>query len=361
MSESSLTVVLPTYNERQNVEPLVNELAASARGGFIKRVVYVDDDSPDRTAEYIKSQDFPLEVLCIHRLGRQGLSSAVIEGGLVADTEYVAVMDADGQHAPSDLMKMLSGMQSEGADICIGSRFLEVPGQASHSGLRAWISMVGNKLSNVALGLHLSDPLTGFFIIKRSLLVEAAKCIRPSGFKILLDVLYVLRKKDIKVIERQIVMRQRLHGESKLDTAVMLEFVEQVLSRLTGGLIPERFLWFSVVGGSGVFVHLSALYGLLFYSDVSFLPAQALSTFVAMVWNYTINNRITFRRNRRTGAAWFSGLIAFVGISSVGAVANVGVAGMLNSSDFTWWISGLSGVFVGIVFNFSLSRFFVWR
>jgi dolichol-phosphate mannosyltransferase len=226
-----LTVVVPTYNERENIDPLVTELAAADHRGQIKRVICVDDNSPDGTAEHIKSRRFPLDVVCLHRCGRLGLSSAVIDGALAADTEYVAVMDADGQHAPTDLMQMLDAMITEDADLCIGSRFLGVSEQEAYSRLRASISAVGNKLSSVILGLQVSDPLTGLFIIKRTLLTEAARRIRPSGFKILLDILHALKRSRIKIIEKQIAIRSRLHGKSKLDAAVLVEFVKQVLAK----------------------------------------------------------------------------------------------------------------------------------
>jgi dolichol-phosphate mannosyltransferase len=115
-----LTVVLPAYNELNNIDFLLQNLAKADLQQQIKRVIYVDDDSPDGSGEYIKSLSItPFDVLCIHRIGRQGLSSAVVEGVMLADTDYVAVMDADGQHLPEDLMGMLK--QARGVYVCAWS------------------------------------------------------------------------------------------------------------------------------------------------------------------------------------------------------------------------------------------------
>lgn len=361
VAPGSVTVVLPAYNERENVAPLVSELRQADEHGLIRRVVVVDDDSPDGTSEYIKSTTFPLEVLCLQRIGRQGLSSAVAEGMLLADTDYVAVMDADGQHSPHDLMRMIATLEDTGAGIVIGSRFRDTDLQASHTGLRQALSRLGNRACRLLLRKSLTDPLTGFFVIRRKLFLDAARAIRPSGFKILLDILYALRDRDTVIAETQIGFRQRHAGESKLDTAVILEFADQVLNRLSNGLVPEKFLGFAIVGGSGVLVHFAVLYACLFTYGTGFVAAQSIATAVAMVSNYALNNRLTFRRNRRRGRQWLQGLLLFMAICSVGALANVGVASVMNSSRFDWWIAGLAGVLVGIVFNFALSRFLVWR
>lgn len=357
----SLSVVLPAYNERDNIGPLIDELIVADSQDKIKRIVVVDDDSPDNLAEYLKAQRFKKDVLCIHRINRHGLSSAVLEGVMLSDTEYVAIMDSDGQHAPQDLMLLLDAAEARDLDIVIGSRFLKEKTNLEHRGMRRTISTIGNKIVNLLTGHYISDPLTGFFLIRRTLAVQLAREIRPHGFKILFDILYSSRKKRLNLEEIQINFRPRRFGESKLDSAVVLEFIEQVFSRLTHGIIPERFLGFSLVGGSGVAVHLAVLYFLHLQFSADFLQSHTVATIVAMIWNYTLNNRITFRRFRKKGLDWFLGLCVFCAISSIGALSNVGVAGLLNASEFVWWTAALAGVFVGTVFNFALSRFVVWR
>lgn len=356
-----LTVVLPAYNERENVDFLVNALHQADHEHQIKRIIYVDDDSPDLTSEHIKSSQYPIDVLCIHRIGRQGLSSAVVEGILLADTKYVAVMDADGQHAPADLMQMLALAIKEGDQLVIGSRFRDQASVETHVGLRSLLSKVGNRLANHVLRRQLSDPLTGFFLMERNLFTAISHQVRGAGFKILVDVIYNLRDKNIKIAETQIQFQERMHGESKLDSGVMIEFVDQMIGLFVGKIYPEKFIGFLAVGVFGMCVHFTVLYITLFILSLDFTFAQTGATLVAMVANFSLNNLLTFRRNRLKGFEWFKGLIYFIMVCSLGAIANVGVAGYIFKLDNIWWLSGLAGIVVGTVFNFTLSKYFVWK
>lgn len=360
-STKILTVVLPAYNERENVDFLVDSLYKADIHQQIKRIIYVDDDSPDLTSEHIKTTQYPIDVLCIHRIGRQGLSSAVVEGILLADTQYVAVMDADGQHTPHDLMQMLKVAIEEGDQLVIGSRFKNQATVETHVGLRSLLSKVGNRLANHALRWQLSDPLTGFFLIERNLFTEISHQVRGAGFKILVDVIYNLRDKNIKISETQIQFQQRLHGKSKLDSGVMIEFVDQMIGLFVGKIYPEKFIGFLMVGVFGMCVHFTVLYLTLFIFTLSFTVAQTAATLIAMVANFILNNLLTFRRNRLKGFEWIKGLLYFILVCSLGAIANVGVAGYIFKLDNIWWISGLAGIFVGTAFNFTLSKYFVWK
>lgn len=357
-----LTVVLPAYNELNNIDFLLQNLAKADAHEQIKRVIYVDDDSPDGSSEYIKSLSYShYEVLCIHRIGRQGLSSAVVEGVMLADTEYVAVMDADGQHEPEDLMGMLKQAQSEKADFVVGSRFKAKDSLDNHTGLRHHISKKGNALCNFILKRELTDPLTGFFLFKRKIFLDAVREMKPTGFKILLEFLYRIRNNNIEVVEYPIQFRSRHDGESKLDSKVLLEFIDQILGFITKGLFPEKLFGFLLVGASGLIVHLSLLYVLLFAVGIGFSLAQGLATLISMISNFSLNNILTFRRNRLSGWRWLKGLIYFIAVCSIGATANVGAAAYLNSAGESWWLSGIFGLFVGTIFNFALSRFFIWK
>jgi dolichol-phosphate mannosyltransferase len=357
-----LTIVLPSYNERKNIDFLLQGFLHADEQGVIKRVIYVDDDSPDGSAEYIKTiSNYPFEVNCLHRVGRQGLSSAVVEGVMLADTPYVAVMDADGQHDPRDLTRMFNLATQENADFIIGSRFKNSTALENHTGIRHLISQNGNKLCNFILRRNLTDPLTGFFLFKRSIFLDAVKQMRPTGFKILLEFLYRIRKNNIQVLEYPIQFRTRHDGDSKLDSRVIIEFIDQVLGFLTKGLFPEKLFGFILVGATGLALHLFLLYEFLFYMSLSFTTSQALATLISMVSNFTLNNILTFRRNRLKGWHWVKGLIYFILVCSFGALSNVGAAGYLNNIGEVWWLAGFIGVIVGTIFNFTLSRFFIWK
>lgn len=357
-----LTVVLPAYKERQNIEYVIGQLTLADARHQIARVIYVDDDSPDDSAEFIKQLPAgSIPVDCIHRIGRQGLSSAVVEGVMLADTKYVAVMDADGQHKASDLMAMFDLLLSQNLDCVVGSRFKTNKVIDSHVGMRHWISQRGNQLSNLVLKRELTDPLTGFFVFKRRLFLEVVREMRPTGFKILIEFLYRLRNHQIRLEEYPIGFATRHDGESKLDSKVILDFADQILGFVTKGLVPDKFLGFILVGLTGLAVHMLTLAILLFQLALPFAVSQAFATLVAMTSNFSINNAFTFRRNRLTGLAWIKGLIYFVIVCSVGAFANVGAAAYFKNHGQVWWLSAILGVIVGTVFNFSMARFFVWK
>ncbi len=361
MGNQILTVVLPCYNERENIDKLVLGLHQADTHGQIKRIIYVDDDSTDGTSEYIKNNIYPVDVLCLLRIGRQGLSSAVVEGMLLADTAYVAVMDADGQHLPVDLMRMLHIATHESQQLVIGSRFKDEKSIETHLGLRALLSRFGNSLASHVLRRKLSDPLTGFFLMERSLFIRIANNVRGAGFKILVDIIYNLQDKDIRITETQIQFKERMHGQSKLDSGVMIEFADQMIGLFLGKFYPEKFIGFLIVGLVGMGVHFTILWTLLFPMAFDFNQAQTLATLTAMVTNYILNNFLTFRRNRLKGFEWLKGLFYFIAVCSLGAMANVGVAGYIYKIENVWWLSGLAGIVVGTVFNFTLSKYFVWK
>lgn len=358
---NNLTIVLPCYNEISNIEPLISELTRCDVNGYIKRIIYVDDDSPDGTSEFLKNTVFKKDVLCIHRIGRQGLSSAVLEGLMLADSCFVAVMDADGQHSPSNLLDMYEIIFNQNVDMIIGSRFLEHKKLNTHSGFRHYISWLGNILCTKILKRKLSDPLTGFFIVNRIVFLDASRKINPTGFKILLDLLYVLRKSNIKITEFQIDFRTRLAGVSKLDLGVVLAFGDQILNKISFGLIPDKFLAFSLVGVSGVLIHFLSFYCVYFLLNLEFNISQISATLLAMTSNFTLNNLITYSRNRLRGFKWFKGLFIFTSACSLGFVSNIGVAAYLNSTNQVWWLSAISGIIVGTIFNFAMSNSFVWK
>lgn len=361
--QQTLCVVLPTYNEIDNIGHVIGDIASHDVKGRVKRLIFVDDNSSDGTAGFIKSfkDATPFDIVCLERIGRMGLSSAIAEGIMAADTDLVAVMDCDGQHRAQDLFAMLDTAVATDADIVIGSRFKDVRSQDSHGGLRDRLSKTGIRLANFLLGHDLSDPLTGFFIIKRAGFRDVARLASGSGFKILLDYLFYYRNRPIRLEEVQITFEPRHGGESKLDSRILLEFADQLINRLSQGLIPERFFFFALTGALGVAVHMLTAYVLLALAGLPFRTAIMGATLTAMVFNFSLNNRITFRRFRLRGLAWFRGLAGFILVCSVGAAANVGVAGYLNDHDNSWQISALAGVIVGTVFNFVLSRHFVWK
>jgi dolichol-phosphate mannosyltransferase len=358
---AELSVVIPTYNESANIPELLRRLDAALEGAAWEALI-VDDDSPDgtwRVAKKIAARD--PRVRCIRRVGRRGLAGACIEGALSSAAPVVAVMDADLQHDETILPRMLAEIRA-GADLAVGSRYTDGGGASGGlSAIRRWGSETATALARRILGVQLSDPMSGFFMIRRERIEAVAPRLSNDGFKILLDIVSS-SPEPLRTVETPFTFRKRLTGESKLDTLVTAEYLGLLFSKLSGGLVPVRFLMFAAIGGSGVFVHLAALFAALRGLHAGFSWAQLAATVTAMTWNFALNNMFTFRDRRLRGLAFFFGLLTFYAVCGVGTIANVGVASWIyDSHSVSWWLAGLSGALMGAVFNYAASSVVTWR
>lgn len=353
-----LTVVVPTYNEIDNVSLLVERLAA-ALSEIEWEVIFVDDDSPDGTALRVRqlAAENP-RVRCLQRIGRRGLSTAVIEGMLASSARYLAVIDADLQHDETLLPQMLAALKTEDLDIVIGSRYVAGATIGNWGKTRASISTAGTYLAKFVVPAPLADPLSGFFMLRRGALEATVHRLSGQGFKILLD-LFASTPTPYRFRELPYVFRDRLHGQSKLDSAVASEYLLFFVDKLVGRWIPIRFVSFATIGMSGVFVHLLVLRVALIYLSFSF--SQSIATFCAMTSNFILNNTLTYRDQRLRGWKLVLGLLSFYAICGVGAVANVGIASAAFREHYSWWLSGIAGAIVGVVWNYAVTSIFTWR
>jgi len=355
-----VSVVVPTFNERDNVTVLYRRLAATL-AGIAWEVVFVDDNSPDGTWEVVRGlarQD--QRVRCIRRIGRRGLSGACIEGILASSAPYAAVIDADLQHDEKLLKPMLEKMREGATDVVIGTRYAEGGSTGSFSSGRKWISVTATRVANIVLGRKLSDPLSGFFMLRRDVVEDIAPKLSTQGFKILLDIVATARG-ELRVKEIPFTFGSRLHGESKLDSMVALDFLGLVLAKLTHDVVSLRFLLFAMVGSIGLFVHLATLFVALEFFNVPFAEAQAAGALVAMTSNFILNNFLTYRDQRLKGFGILRGLLLFYLVCSVGLLANVGVAFSVYDQEPIWWLAGAAGALMGVVWNYAMSGLFVWR
>jgi dolichol-phosphate mannosyltransferase len=355
-----LSVVVPTFNERDNVQVLYRRLLTTLAGiGW--ELVFVDDNSPDRTWEEVRklaSRD--PRVRCIRRIGRRGLSGACVEGVLSSSAPYAAVMDADLQHDETQLPKMLALLESGQAELVVGSRYIEGGSAESFNKQRAGASALATEVARRVLRVKIADPMSGFFAIRRDRFEELAPQLSTQGFKILLDVIASAQGR-LSTLEVPYTFASRQHGESKLDSVVALDFLGLVLAKLTRDTVSLRFLLFAMVGGIGLFVHLGALFVALRVFKLPFAQAQAVGALVAMTSNFILNNFFTYRDQRLRGAAIVRGLIAFYLVCSVGLFANVGVAFSVYDQEPIWWLAGAAGAMMGVVWNYAMSGLFVWR
>jgi dolichol-phosphate mannosyltransferase len=356
----ALSIVVPTFNERDNVTKLYQKLEAVLRG-VVWEVIFVDDNSPDGTWDVVRGlarQDS--RVRCVRRIGRRGLSGACIEGILASSAPFAAVMDADLQHDETQLPKMLALLESGEAELVVGSRYIEGGSADSFDRSRAGASALATEVAKRALGVSIADPMSGFFMIRRDRFEELAPKLSTQGFKILLDIVATAHGK-LKTIEIPFSFGTRLHGESKLDSMVALDFLGLVLAKLTNDVVSLRFLLFAMVGSIGLGVHLATLFVALSLFDAPFPEAQAAGAFVAMTSNFILNNFLTYRDQRLKGLSILGGLLAFYLVCSVGLFANVGVAFSVYDQEPIWWLAGAAGALMGVVWNYAMSGLFVWR
>jgi dolichol-phosphate mannosyltransferase len=354
-----LVVVVPTLNECENV-PLVVERLNRVLSGIAWEAIFVDDDSPDGTADVARALAHRQpNIRCLQRLGRRGLASACIEGILASAAPYAAVMDGDLQHDENLLPAMLAKLKAERLDVVVASRYVAEGDLGGWQRSRVMVSGVASRLGRLVVKADLSDPLSGFFLIRRDTFAEAMRGLSGQGFKILLD-LFASAPRPLAFAELPLQFRQRLHGESKLDTMVAWEYLMLLLQKLVGPAVPVRFLLFAMIGGLGVGTHLLTLWFATHLLFVAFAVAQSAATIVAMTGNFLLNNLFTYRDRRLRGRRLWTGLISFYAVCGAGAAANVGVASYLVEGHHSWWLAGLTGAAVSVVWNYAMSSIFTW-
>ncbi len=358
-ADVALSVVIPTFKERGNVAELLRRLGL-ALAGVGWEAIFVDDNSPDGTADAVKAIAAEnRHVRCLRRVGRRGLAGACIEGILSSSAPYVAVIDADLQHDERVLPKMLATLEHGDADLVAATRYVEGGRADSFGAQRGAISRIATRLTQRLLGTPLSDPMSGFFMMRRDKFDAIADRLSPVGFKILLDIATTAGR-SIRIAEQPYAFGTREAGESKFDMTVGIEFLGLLLAKLTGDMIDPRFIFFAIVGTSGLVVHLIALKIALVFG-LAFPPAQSIATFVALTSNFLLNNVLTYRDRRLRGFAMLRGFIAFCAIGAVGALTNVGLASWLYSEREVWWLAGAAGAVMGALWNYAMSTLFVWR
>jgi dolichol-phosphate mannosyltransferase len=355
-----LAVILPTLNEAANVRPTIARLHATL-AGIEWEAVFVDDNSADGTADLLREigrEDRRIRV--VQRVGRRGLASAVVEGMLATAAPVLAVMDADLQHDETVLPKMYAAVANDGFELVVGTRYVEGGSTGEWEQSRERISRFATRLASLVMKTPVSDPMSGLFAIRREVLMDALPRLSNVGFKILLDILASVSR-PLKVEEVPYTFRNRVAGESKLDSRVLQEYLVLLLEKLFGRFLPVRFLMFATVGAFGLLVHLAVLGLALTLLDDDFRTAQAIAVLAAMTFNYAVNNSLTYRDMRLKGFAFVRGLFTFYFVCLVGAIGNIGVGELVYSLDYQWWLAGIAGAIVGVVWNYAASSVFTWR
>jgi len=360
------SLILPTYNEVGNIPGLVKKIRASLKG-VPYEIIIVDDDSPDETwriTQEIAHDCNDLHV--IRRIGRRGLSSAVIEGFLAAKGDVFGVMDADGQHDSNLLPELYKAASAKGG-ICIGSRYTEGGSVGEWDERRHLMSRMATKLALLLCKVKASDPMSGFFAIDRKTFEKILPSLNPKGFKILLDLL-VHAPKETEVQELPFTFGKREHGESKLSRRVQIEFLEYLYDVSFGRYIPLMFVKYCIVGSFGVVVHVSAFMFISYlftrggeptFREFSFSVGGAIET--AIIFNFLLNNAWTFSHAKLRGKEAVIGFLKFNGACLFGALANYAVSAFLFSFGIAKLLSVVVGAFTGVVWNYTMNRMLTWK
>ena len=360
-----LSIIVPTYNEAENVPLLIGKLSDVLKG-IRWEVIFVDDDSRDGTAGVVRklaqtaSGTTSGNVRVLQRIGRRGLSSACVEGALASSAPYIAVMDGDLQHDERLLPRMLEALRKDGTEIVVGSRFVPGGDVGEFAPNRIKISKMGARLARLVVKQDLSDPMSGFFMLRRDVFERVVRRLSAKGFKILLDI-FASAPKPLTVVELPFTFGSRIKGESKLDTMVAWEYAMLLLDKMLGSYVPVRFLMYLGVGTFGLGVHFIVLWFTYKSRALPFAEAQSIATGIAMVFNYWLNNQITYRDQRLKGIRFVYGFFSFAVICSIGALSNIGVASYLFAEQQSWWLAGVIGVVLGTVWNYAMTSVFTWR
>jgi len=358
------SVILPTYNEAKNILPIIKKFL-SFKGIYDLELIVVDDNSKDGTSDLVrKLSEKNREVLLINRLGRSGLSSAIKEGCLNARGKYIAVMDTDGQHEVKTIIKSLEKLISENKDMIIGSRFQKGAKIKGLSDKRKEGSSLANIFARYSLSKnyrHLTDFMSGCIVMRRESCIEFIKKIDVSGFKFTYELLS-LSKGFLKISELSLIFKPRIYGYSKLDLAIVWDFLVSLIHTFLRRVIPRKAISFGFVGATGVIVQFAVAYSLMFIFKLTFYSALPFAVVSAATSNYLINNILTFRNNRLRKKALIVGLIKFLFVSTLPIIANVGLAtSFYNNISTNTFFSQLAGIVVVFIWNYVASSRLVWN
>ena len=352
-----LSVVVPAFRERENIPALLQALE-QALGGLDWETIIVVDDAYDGSEVLVRERaQQDRRVRCLHRIGRRGLASACIEGMLASSAPYVVVIDADLQHDETLVPQLLAAARHAQADIAVASRYIAGGSTGELAPGRVRLSRLASALSTT-LCKGLTDPMSGFFVVRRTFLDRVVRKLYGRGFKILLDLIAAARG-EIRVVELPYRMRSRAYGESKLGARVVAEFFMLLLYHLTGRLLPARFFLFAAVGVTGVGVHLCVLWP-VFAMSQNFLLSQGIATWAAMTSNFFLNNVFTYGDQRLRGRAMWRGMLTFYAACGVGALINLAMAEWLFLKALPYWVAGLGGAVIAALWNFFMTASFTW-
>ena len=345
-----LAIVVPVFRAGKAAAKLVERLRIALENEDWE-VVFVDDNSPDDTVAAIEAIGDP-RARAIRRVGRSGLTQTCLVTMLASNARYVAMLDGAAQQYDETLLAAMLAQVRQDGDVVVAAR-PSVTGGWMRGAVR---TLLGGATRSI-LSAELTDPASGFFMIRREALEKLTPTLASLGHQVLLDLIATARGR-LRIVE--IAASPATTSGRRSELKLALELAALLMAKFSNDAVSIRFLLFCLVGLTGVGVHLALLDGALI-ARLPFTAAQTVATIGAMIWNFTLNNRVTYGDQRLTGLAYLTGLLRFMIICGIGAVSNVGVASFIYAYDNVWWIAGLGGAVMGAVWNYAVSSVFVWR
>lgn len=355
-----LSIIVPTYNERENLPILVKRLEKSLSGIDFELIV-VDDDSPDETWKIAEemAKEYPF-VKVIRRINEKDLSTAVLEGFRNSKGEILAVMDADLQHPPEKVIEMLRKIE-EGANIVIGSRYVE-GGEIEEWGImRKFYSKFATFLAHIFLPASriVKDPMSGFFMIKREV-IEGIE-LNPIGYKILLEI--IAKGKYERIEEEPIKFSKREKGKSSLNLNNQIKYLRHLIRLSWETEEIHRMIKFAIVGLTGIFVNIGILWILTEFAGFYYLLSAIFSIEASIISNFLLNDFWTFVDRRKKGfKEWLKRMGKFNLISSPAFPMQMGVMGMLYEFFGVYYIiAAFIGILAVFIWNFVANSLWTWK
>ena len=346
----TLSVVVPVVRP-DDARTAIDALRAALGSAGDWEAIFVDDNAPDETMSKVRAiiEQEP-RARSVRRVGRNGLTQTCLVAMLASGARFVAMLEPEASRDTALLAAMLEKLRRDEADLVVATRH-----HAEGGWLRRNVRTALSAITRRVLSTELSDPTSGFFVLRRDALETLTPSLSSLGYQVLLDLIATARGR-LRIVE---VAADSTEGPRRSELKLTIELVALMLSKVTGDAVSIRFLLFCLVGLSGVGVHLGLLDAALFV--LPFTWAQTGATIGAMMWNFSLNNVVTYGDQRLSGWSYVTGLVRFMIVCSIGAVSNVGVASFIYAHDNTWWIAGLGGAVMGAVWNYAVSSVFVWR
>jgi len=362
MSESlkyNISIILPTFNESENIVIILDRIRKALKGQS-SQIIVVDDNSPDETwkiaQQYAKKY---ANIQVIRRLNQKGLSSAILEGFGSSNSKWMVVMDADLQHDEKILPSFIKAFD-EGFDIVIGSRKTAGGRIGQWSPLRKTISWIATKLALLIIKNNVSDPMSGFFGIRKEIFENSINKINPRGFKLLLELL--AHNPNSRIREIGFTFNQRQYGKSKLDTNVIIDYMEALYDLSLGKYLPLRFVKYSLIGAIGLGVYQSFIWIGINLLKISMNFSLALGIEAAIFSNYFLNNFWTFKDYRHRGIHLFRGIFSFHMISLAGIIINYSSSFLLiYQLNLNIYLASIIGALLSTLWNFRINFQITWK